>query len=463
MGTKPRNFDKNIEKQLVLQGICTQAVLDKYTDKEKRYFFNQYFIGTIGRLKHPDNEHAFSLYSSVRRKHIPRASRFEEMKADIPLLKQVTNHWADNWADGYIITQEGYDLFSNCCNAVVKASGLVDSNNRPYNPPRNGIRSRLKDGKKCHIKDVVPNEVYINKFSLLRLMGHLTQQGNYEHMASQIKWLITTAKASKSGFLPTTYIQSNGGRLYAEGALNLQNCSRIIRTAGLVDHYDIDIENCHYTLLAQMCGRINVPTPCIDHYIRNKKAVRTEIATLFKCSEDMAKEILIALIYGSNLTSYGVLSKLNLKRDEIDIKGSWIDKLAKEITRVTKSVVAYYTDKTPGHFKIRNDAGMMKKTKCENEKCVAKSKLLAHILHGAESFILQHMISYLGGNVVLLQHDGVTCKEPVDTDALSEHIAKMTGYRVQFDIEKLTLDLSRDDIDTFEPVNHEEVFGLYAA
>lgn len=463
MSTKPRNFDKTIELQLVQRGYCTQQTLDKYTIKEKKYFFNQYYLGTVGRRKHADNEHAFSLYSSERRKHIPLASRFDEMKTDIPLFRQEISHWAGYWADGYIITKEGYNLFSSCCNAVVKANGLVDNNNRPYNPPRNGIRSRLKDGKKCHIKDAVAKEIDINEFSLLRLMQHLAQQGKSEHMISQIQWLVTTAKASKSGYLPTTYVQSNGGRLYAEGALNLQNCSRIIRTACLVDHYDIDIENCHYTLLAQMCKRINIPTPHIDHYIQNKKKVRSEIATLFKCTEDMAKEILIALIYGSNLTSYGVLNKLNLKRDEVDVKGNWIDNLAKEITKVTKSVVADYTDRTPGDFKIRNDVGMKKATKLENEKCVSKSKLLAHILHGAESFVLEHMIRFLGDNIVLLQHDGVTCKKPVDTEALSDHIATMTGYQVRFDIEKLVLDLSHDDIDTFEPLNYDEVFGLYAA
>ena len=465
MSIKPRNFDKNLEQQLVVNGICTRATLDKYTDKEKKYYYNQFYIGSVGRRKHPNDEHSFSIYANDRRQHIPKASRFEEMKKDIPLIQQTCNHLAGKWANGYIVTNTHRNIFSECCKAVIQGCGLVDENNNPYNPPAKGIRSILKDDRKCKskIKDFIPNEIAINEFALKRLMGELSKTDGNERLTNQIAVLLSITKASKSGRLPTTYVQSDGGRLYAEGALNLQNCSRIIRTAALVNHYDIDIENCHYTLLAQMCSRINVPTPQIDHYIRNKKAVRTEIATFFKCSEDMAKEILIALIYGSNLTSYGVLSKLNLKRDEIDIKGGWIDKLAKEVTRVTKSVVAYYTDKTPGHFKIRNDVGMKKATKLENEKCVGKPKLLAHILHGAESLILEHMIRFLGDNIVLLQHDGVTCKEPVDTEALSDHIAKMTGYKVQFDIDQLTLDLSRDEIDTFEPVNHEEIFEMYAA
>lgn len=89
-------------------------------------------------------------------------------------------------------------------------------------------------------------------------------------MISQIEYLLTLAKASKSGLLPITYVQSNGGRLYAEGAVNLQNCKREIRKTALAGMFDVDIENCHYNLLEQMCARIGIKTPRISHYVRNK-------------------------------------------------------------------------------------------------------------------------------------------------------------------------------------------------
>lgn len=465
MSIKPRNFDKNLEQQLVVNGICTRATLDKYTDKEKKYYYNQFYIGSVGRRKHPNDEHSFSIYANDRRQHIPKASRFEEMKKDIPLIQQTCNHVAGKWANGYIVTNAHRYIFSECCKTVIQGCGLVDENNNPYNPPEKGIRSILKDGRKCKskIKDIIPNEIAINEFALKRLMGELSKTDGNERLTNQIAVLLSITKASKSGHLPTTYVQSNGGRLYAEGALNLQNCSRIIRTAALVDHYDIDIENCHYTLLSQMCKRIDVPTPYIEHYIRNKKAVRKEVADFFGCTEDMSKEILIALIYGSNLTSYGVLSKLGLKRNEINIPGSWIAKLAKEIVTVSKHVVNDYITQTPRHFKIKNEAGMKKETKTDKDKNVKRSKLLAFILHGAESLILQHMIYFLGDNVVLLQHDGVTCRKPVNVVALSNHIAEKTGYQVQFDVDRLTLDLNHENADTREPVNYEELFELYAA
>lgn len=462
MSIKPKNFDKNIEKQLLMQGICTQETLNKYREKEKKYFFNQLYIGSVGRRSHPADPFAFSLYSYDRRKHISSASRFKEMKTDIPLIHQVCNHLKDEWPDGYIITQAGNNVFLKSCKNITSNTGLVDKNNKPYNPPRNGIRSILKDGRKCKIKDSVANEIAINQFALKRLAGELKKQGGKESLINQIEFMLAIAKASKSGCLPVAYHQCNGGRLCAEGALNLQNCSRIIRHAALVGHYDIDIENCHYTLLAQMCTRIGVATPHIDEYILKKKEIRYKIAEMFRCTEEMAKEILIALIYGSNLTTRGALKKINFKYNEVDISGSWIDGLAKEIRNVRDAIISYYTSRTKGHFKIKNDSGMVIKTKTEELSSVKKSTLLAHILHGAESWILQNMIRYLGKNIVLLQHDGVTCREPVDTEALTHYIAEKTGYHVRFDIEELVLKLNSNQDSSCAKLDYENIYDTYS-
>lgn len=296
MNIKPRNFDNNIEQSLMKLGICSQSILDKYSPREKRYFFNQVYIAAVGRRAHPNAAKAFSLYASDRRKHITRASRFSEMKRDIPLIQKICNHLKEKWPDGYIITSDGRNVFNKSCKSVLKNCGHVNDDNHPYNPPRNGIRSQLKDGRKCKFKGLVANEISVNVFSLKRLANELQTTGRNESLISQIELILAMVRASKSGCLPITYRQSKGGRFCAEGAHNLQNCSRIIRHAGLVDHYDIDIENCHYTLLAQMCNRIEVKTPNINHYIENKKQVRTEVAELFECSEEMAKEILIALL-----------------------------------------------------------------------------------------------------------------------------------------------------------------------
>lgn len=457
MNLKPRNFDEVIETVLVHKGVCTSDVLNRYSKKEKDYYFNQFLIGAVNRRKHPKDEYAFSLYSYERRKHLPNASRFEDMIKDIPLITKSCNYWADHWSNGYRVTSAGYDIFSACCNAVPSKCGLYNEG-KPYNPPRNGIRSQLKNSNKCYVEVKVPKEIPLNEMSLWRYMKRLKQSGNQRNMVSQIEYLLALAKSSKSGLLPITYVQSNGGRLYAEGPVNLQNCKREIRKTALTGMFDVDIENCHYNLLEQMCNRIGIKTPCINHYVRNKKQVRKEIASTLQCSEEQAKVVLIALIYGSNLSPRGVLKKLGIDTSKVTIKDTWISKLAQEITHVRRYVIEDYTARTRGSCKIKNDAGMIVNTRTENGECVKESKLLAHLLHGAESLILQHIISFLGDNVVLLQHDGVTCPNPVDTDELSDYIAEKTGYRVQFDIEQLKPDFNVDATDRIQQQDLEDIF-----
>ncbi|NIH44331.1 hypothetical protein A9Z41_11720 [Enterobacter cloacae] len=58
----------------------------------------------------------------------------------------------------------------------------------------------------------------------------------------------------------------------------------------------------------------------------------------------------------------------------------------------------------------------------------------------------------------MLQHDGVTCPNPVDTDELSDYIAEKTGYRVQFNIEQLKPDFNDDVTDRIQQQDLEDIF-----
>jgi len=151
-----------------------------------------------------------------------------------------------------------------------------------------------------------------------------------------------------------------------------------------------------------------------------------------------------------------------LKSNELNLSGIWIDGLSKEIRSVRDYIISDYISKTKGHFKIRNDAGMVIKTKTEEMKNIKKATLLAHILHGAESWILQNMIRYLGDNIVLLQHDGVTCFKPVDTEALTDYIEQKTKYRVRFDVEKLAPDFTDIQDTTYIDLDYENIFDMYS-
>lgn len=74
MNLKPRNFDEVIENVLVDKGVCTSDILNKYSKKEKSYYFNQFLIGATNRRKHPKMS-TLSYFIPLRDENIYRELR----------------------------------------------------------------------------------------------------------------------------------------------------------------------------------------------------------------------------------------------------------------------------------------------------------------------------------------------------------------------------------------------------
>ena len=98
------------------------------------------------------------------------------------------------------------------------------------------------------------------------------------------------------------YFEIESGRVYVDGVGNLQNCYRVLREAAMAGLYDIDIENCHYSILAQMAASHGYQCTEVLAYLANKKQVRESLAAEFGISVRQAKDALIALIYGAKFS-----------------------------------------------------------------------------------------------------------------------------------------------------------------
>ena len=66
--------------------------------------------------------------------------------------------------------------------------------------------------------------------------------------------------------------------------------------------YDIDIENCHYSILAQMAAAHGHQCTVINNYLDNKRQFREALAAEFGISMRQVKDALIALIYGAKFS-----------------------------------------------------------------------------------------------------------------------------------------------------------------
>ena len=73
------------------------------------------------------------------------------------------------------------------------------------------------------------------------------------------------------------------------------------------------------------------------------------------------------------------------------------------------------------------------------KKIEPPEKILAHLLQGVESKILEIVRIELGNNILLLQHDGFTCAEPVDARSLETMVLNDIGYSIEFSEELLQM------------------------
>jgi hypothetical protein len=73
------------------------------------------------------------------------------------------------------------------------------------------------------------------------------------------------------GYVLHRYCEIESGRVYAVTKPNLQNCYRVLREVAMAGLYDIDIENCHYSILAQMAASHGYQCTEINDYLANKE------------------------------------------------------------------------------------------------------------------------------------------------------------------------------------------------
>jgi hypothetical protein len=252
--------------------------------------------------------------------------------------------------------------------------------------------------------------------------------------------------------IPHRYFEARSGRLYAEGAVNLQTCRRVVRQAALAGMYDVDIENCHYSVLAQMAAELGHPCTAIRAYLADKKGTRRALMDAFSISEGQAKQALIALIYGAKFSSrpkdaLPLIFKSVELASKIYSHPQFMD-LRDDIAEARRVVL---TAQSESRGTIKNCRGLTIEASARPEE------RLAHLLQGVEAAALEAACRLCSEHIVLLQHDGFTSIRALDTAAIEAAMLKATGYRLQVEQKVVQVDLA-------EPFDkHEEDLDAYGA
>ena len=242
------------------------------------------------------------------------------------------------------------------------------------------------------------------------------------------------------GYVLHRYFEIESGRVYADGVANLQSCYRVLREAAMTGLYDIDIENCHYSILAQMAASHGYQCTEVQDYLDNKDPLRKSLAADFGISVRQVKDALIALIYGAKFSfrAKDALPKIFNKDTRLASRVYQHPKflaLRNDIAEA-RAVVLQAQEVTRGT--IKNLRGLTINLKESNER-----QQLAHLLQGVEVVALEAAHSLYPNEIVLLQHDGFTATCPLDTERINAAILEATGYRLE--VEQKTIQVNFSD------------------
>lgn len=232
---------------------------------------------------------------------------------------------------------------SKCDNSFIKNSLTFVEVVRPE---RVVALSKLKDfvtkeKRNDHWNDTCNNlsEIYGKAVSELSMIEDIIEKMKYDEDLK--RWTITTKYFSKKTI----------GRVYAEYG-SIGTMRRVFRHFVSEDiYYDIDIKNCHPTLLYNMCQAWQIPCDFLTQWVQDRDTVIKKImrSGFTKCQ---SKRLISAIINGSTVEGY--MKKNDIKFKCIKIKRKETGKTAVKPVKLTKFVDAFINEIKNIHKMIIN-------------------------------------------------------------------------------------------------------------
>ncbi len=370
-------------------------------------------------------------------------------------------HWGPStgtYTRSYMLTSQVTDLRTKFLKNVHRRTNtalMTEAGEITRSLPKQAQEAKLSDGQtsRSGFKAPIVTAVPVNQDRLRKLMlgieatmyayergfiqellfGVPADPQYLEELWAEAAQLIQASKNTvQPGAVIHRYRQSESGRLYARN-LNLQNAYTPVRKAALLGMYDYDIENCHYSILSQMAGKIKHQCGAIHEYLDKKNPIRLELAHEFGLTIEQVKQSLIALIYGAK---HPARSKDSLAKilGGVDLAKRFADHpivsgLKQDIAQARGAILKV---EKRSRGTIKNLRGLTMRVEIgSNGQMLNYRQLLSHLLQGVESVALEAMHAVEPASIVLLQHDGFTSTKLLDTRRLEQAIEDKTGYRLE--------------------------------
>ena len=217
------------------------------------------------------------------------------------------------------------------------------------------------------------------------------------------------------------------GRRYAKQSLSLQSLKKAIRETLVYDtHTDVDIKNCHLVLLSQYCKEKGMVCECVNDYVDNRAVRLQEIIDDHKVSRKEAKELILVMMYGGDITNYCMTNGFQVN---IPIP-TWVNKLNDELKKITTMICQINKD-------IHDGVKKLKKEEYKNKETAT----LSYVLQNIEDRVLMTAYNFFQTKKMIVEtfcFDGLLVKSKDVTidllEELSSYCKKLTGYKVEFEI-----------------------------
>lgn len=265
---------------------------------------------------------------------------------------------------------------------------------------------------------------------------------------------ISNASSNKTkgyGQIQTAYsfssIRKTSGRRFVDKSLGLQSISRYIRHTIAHKHYnDIDVVNCHPTILEQYCKKRGWAAEHIGHYVQNRDQCIKELTSL-GCDKDDMKQMIVSIV-NNGYAKYETFADKHKPP-------AWLSNFVDQMPKIHKLMID-----DPNNRQLIN---LLKK----NDKQNIAGSLCNYLLCDIEDEILMCAINFLKSrnipvDEVVLCFDGfMLLKELLDITSgvlsdLNAYIKEHTSYDVKFIVKPMDCIINLDDFDLEEEVSEYE-------
>ena len=290
------------------------------------------------------------------------------------------------------------------------------------------------------------------------------------------KYMSKYNKSDKKFLVPVLNTRTKGlnyGRVVPQNNLGLSHIRREIRhTITTIKeknkyYYDIDVVNCHYYLLSQICSQNGLKTDAIDKYIKDREKLLKNLMEEAKIDRAKAKQLFIAIIYGASFNKWKKDNEIEL--NEKSKINKFIEELKLNIETVRKTII----EKNP---KIGYEVEKNKILK--NERYYNyEASFLSTYLQEHECRVLECMyLFFLNKNIIknkicTLCADGIMVpKENIDNidetmKELEKVIEKTLGFKLKLEqkemnedyLEELEEKQIKNDDDDNECITYEKM------